>query len=120
MKLKKIENWTMRIDKRDCMNEKEQWRRFPNLRSSKVVEGVSGAYARSLYRAVGVIDSDFKKPLIAVANSWNEIVPGHPKVIMNLVFVILSAAKNLLKQITESSFASLKMTGIRVIITNGS
>jgi dihydroxy-acid dehydratase len=46
-------------------------------RSSKVVEGVGGAYARTLYRAVGAIDSDFKKPLIAVANSWNEIVPGH-------------------------------------------
>ncbi|MBC8234837.1 dihydroxy-acid dehydratase [bacterium] len=61
------------------MNEKNQWRRFPNLRkrSSKVVEGVGGAYARTLYRAVGAIDSDFKKPLIAVANSWNEIVPGH-------------------------------------------
>ena len=46
-------------------------------RSSKIVEGVGGAYARTLYRAVGAIDSDFKKPLIAVANSWNEIVPGH-------------------------------------------
>jgi len=46
-------------------------------RSSKVVEGVGGAYARTLYRSVGAIDSDFKKPLIAVANSWNEIVPGH-------------------------------------------
>ena len=53
------------------MNEKDSWR------SSKVVEGVGGAYARTLYRAVGAIDSDFKKPLIAVANSWNEIVPGH-------------------------------------------
>ncbi len=47
------------------------------LRSSQVVEGPSGAYARTLYRAVGAIDADFKKPLIAVANSWNEIVPGH-------------------------------------------
>ncbi|MBM3236908.1 dihydroxy-acid dehydratase [Candidatus Poribacteria bacterium] len=53
------------------MNEGISWR------SSKVVEGVGGAYARTLYRAVGAIDSDFKKPLIAVANSWNELVPGH-------------------------------------------
>ena len=47
------------------------------LRSSQVVEGPRGAYARTLYRAVGAIDADFKKPFIAVANSWNEIVPGH-------------------------------------------
>jgi len=53
------------------MNEEKSWR------SSKVVSGVGGAYARTLYRSVGAIDSDFRKPLIAVANSWNEIVPGH-------------------------------------------
>ena len=39
------------------------------------------------------------------------------KATMNLVFVILSAAKNLLKRVTKRSFAALKMTGIRVIIT---
>ncbi len=47
------------------------------LRSQKVTEGPRGAYARSLYRAVGAMDGDFCKPLIAVANSWNEVTPGH-------------------------------------------
>jgi len=39
------------------------------------------------------------------------------KATMNLVFVILSVVKNLLKRVTKRSFATLKMTGIRVIIT---
>jgi len=47
------------------------------FRSNKIVEGPSGAYARSLYRAAGFVDSDFRKPLIAIANSWNELNPGH-------------------------------------------
>jgi len=50
---------------------------MPQFRSNKIVEGPNGAYARSLYRATGFIDSDFRKPLIAVANSWNELNPGH-------------------------------------------
>ena len=40
-------------------------------------EGVSGAYPRALYRAVGFNDEDFHKPLIGLANSWSEVVPGH-------------------------------------------
>lgn len=35
------------------------------------------AGARSLWRATGVKEGDFKKPLIAVANSFTQFVPGH-------------------------------------------
>jgi len=46
-------------------------------RSRKTLEGVDGTYARSLYRASGFTDSDLRKPLVAVANSWTEANPGH-------------------------------------------
>ncbi|MEM4264400.1 MAG: dihydroxy-acid dehydratase, partial [Thermoplasmata archaeon] len=47
------------------------------LRSSKAVGGISRAPARGLYRAVGLRDEDFEKPMIGIANSWNNIIPGH-------------------------------------------
>lgn len=34
-------------------------------------------YLRALYKAAGYSDEDLKKPLIAVANSWSELNPGH-------------------------------------------
>ena len=40
-------------------------------------EGLAGAYPRALYRAMGATDADFGKPLIAIANSWTELNPGH-------------------------------------------
>ena len=46
-------------------------------RSSKVFDGVERSVHRSLLRGTGLTDEDFKKPLVAIANSWNEIVPGH-------------------------------------------
>jgi len=39
--------------------------------------GLTGAYPRALYRAMGATDADFDKPLIAIANSWTELNPGH-------------------------------------------
>ena len=47
------------------------------LRSQELLSGVTGVYARALLRPMGYSDDDFKKPLIAVVNSWNEINPGH-------------------------------------------
>lgn len=35
------------------------------------------AGARALWRATGVKESDFGKPIIAVANSFTQFVPGH-------------------------------------------
>ena len=46
-------------------------------RSSKVLDGPDRISHRSLLKASGLTDSELKKPLIAVVNSWNEIVPGH-------------------------------------------
>lgn len=48
-----------------------------DLRSKKMLEGVSGAYPRALFRAMGYDDNDFKKPLIGIVNSWTEATPGH-------------------------------------------
>jgi dihydroxy-acid dehydratase len=42
-----------------------------------IFEGPHGAYPRSLYRAMGYQDGDFKKPLIGIVNSWSEVNPGH-------------------------------------------
>jgi dihydroxy-acid dehydratase len=47
------------------------------LRSREVVEGLEGMPRRSLLRADGLKDGDMKKPFIAIANSYNNIVPGH-------------------------------------------
>ncbi len=50
---------------------------MPKLRSDKVTQGKSAAAARSLWQAAGVAPGDFGKPIIAVANSFTEFVPGH-------------------------------------------
>jgi dihydroxy-acid dehydratase len=47
------------------------------LRSDSLRKGMSRAPARGLLRALGMDDADMEKPLIAVANSFNTIVPGH-------------------------------------------
>ena len=44
-------------------------------RSKDVTEGFERAPARSMLRAVGMQDADFKKPQIGIASSWNEITP---------------------------------------------
>ncbi len=47
------------------------------MRSDEIKQGFSRAPHRSLLRATGVKDDDFKKPFIGVANSFIEIIPGH-------------------------------------------
>ncbi len=47
------------------------------LRSETVMKGLDRAPNRALLHAVGLSGDDFEKPLVAVVNSWNEIVPGH-------------------------------------------
>jgi dihydroxy-acid dehydratase len=47
------------------------------LRSSLMTEGVDRATHRSLFYAMGWDPGDLKKPLVAVVNSFNELVPGH-------------------------------------------
>jgi dihydroxy-acid dehydratase len=47
------------------------------MRSEVVRKGIGSAPARSLLRADGLTDEDFEKPFIGIANSWNDIIPGH-------------------------------------------
>jgi dihydroxy-acid dehydratase len=48
----------------------------PN-RSRMITHGIERAAHRALLYATGMSREDFEKPLVAVVNSWNEIVPGH-------------------------------------------
>lgn len=50
---------------------------MPALRSRTTTVGRNAAGARSLWRATGMTDSDFGKPIVAIANSYTQFVPGH-------------------------------------------
>lgn len=50
---------------------------MPQYRSHTSTHGRNMAGARSLWRATGVKDEDFGKPIIAVVNSFTQFVPGH-------------------------------------------
>ncbi|WP_065188368.1 dihydroxy-acid dehydratase [Shewanella woodyi] len=50
---------------------------MPKLRSATSTQGRNMAGARALWRATGVKDSDFGKPIIAISNSFTQFVPGH-------------------------------------------
>lgn len=49
----------------------------PSLRSSELTNGIGRAGQRALLYATGMDEEDLKKPLVAVVNSFSEIVPGH-------------------------------------------
>ena len=50
---------------------------MPAYRSKTSTAGRNMAGARALWRATGMTDSDFGKPIIAVVNSFTQFVPGH-------------------------------------------
>ncbi|WBA82769.1 dihydroxy-acid dehydratase [Endozoicomonas sp. GU-1] len=50
---------------------------MPAYRSRTSTHGRNMAGARALWRATGMNDGDFNKPIIAVANSFTQFVPGH-------------------------------------------
>ncbi|HTR13441.1 MAG TPA: dihydroxy-acid dehydratase [Roseiarcus sp.] len=50
---------------------------MPAYRSRTTTHGRNMAGARGLWRATGMKDQDFGKPIIAVANSFTQFVPGH-------------------------------------------
>ncbi|MGA4506534.1 dihydroxy-acid dehydratase [Propionibacteriaceae bacterium G1746] len=50
---------------------------MPALRSRTTTHGRNMAGARALWRATGTAESDFGKPIVAVANSFTQFVPGH-------------------------------------------
>ena len=50
---------------------------MPHYRSRTSTHGRTMAGARGLWRATGMKDDDFGKPIIAIANSFTQFVPGH-------------------------------------------
>jgi len=50
---------------------------MPALRSRTTTHGRNMAGARGLWRATGMKDTDFGKPIVAIANSFTQFVPGH-------------------------------------------
>ena len=50
---------------------------MPDFRSKTSTHGRNMAGARALWRATGMKDADFHKPIIAVVNSFTQFVPGH-------------------------------------------
>ncbi len=50
---------------------------MPVYRSRTTTHGRNMAGARGLWRATGMTDADFGKPIIAIANSFTQFVPGH-------------------------------------------
>src|SRR6202162_4669002 len=50
---------------------------MPQLRSRTTTHGRNMAGARGLWRATGMRDEDFGKPIVAIVNSFTQFVPGH-------------------------------------------
>jgi dihydroxy-acid dehydratase len=50
---------------------------MPALRSKITTSGRNAAGARALWRATGMGEDDFGKPIVAIANSYTQFVPGH-------------------------------------------
>ncbi|MFV2055804.1 MAG: dihydroxy-acid dehydratase [Thiohalomonadales bacterium] len=50
---------------------------MPQYRSRTTTQGRNMAGARALWRATGMTDDDFSKPIIAISNSFTQFVPGH-------------------------------------------
>ena len=50
---------------------------MPDYRSKTSTHGRNMAGARALWRATGMTDADFHKPIVAIANSFTQFVPGH-------------------------------------------
>jgi dihydroxy-acid dehydratase len=47
------------------------------MRSDKMKKGLERAPHRSLFKALGLTDEEIKRPMIGIANSANEVIPGH-------------------------------------------
>ena len=65
---------------------------MPKLRSDTSTKGRNMAGARALWRATGLKEGDFGKPIIAIANSFTQFVPGHVH-LKNMGSLVASAIK---------------------------
>ncbi|MEY9935161.1 dihydroxy-acid dehydratase [Catenulispora sp. GP43] len=66
---------------------------MPALRSRTSTHGRNMAGARALWRATGMGDDDFGKPIVAVANSFTQFVPGHVH-LRNVGEIVAEAVKS--------------------------
>ena len=48
-----------------------------DIRSQKILGKPDWCFNRSVYKSVGYSEEDLNRPIIGIANSWNELVPGH-------------------------------------------
>jgi len=66
---------------RELVSPAGSWKQYnlrvPEYRSRTTTHGRNMAGARALWRATGMQDDDFDKPIIAIANSFTQFVPGH-------------------------------------------
>src|SRR3954468_19068111 len=65
---------------------------MPALRSRVTTHGRNAAGARALWRATGMGDDDFGKPIVAIANSFTQFVPGHVH-LRNLGMIVADGVK---------------------------
>ncbi len=65
------------------------------MRSRITIEGIERAPHRCLYKALGLTDEELSKPIIGIANSWNELIPGHKH----------------LREIAEAAKAGIRIAG---------
>ena len=65
---------------------------MPELRSRTTTHGRNMAGARALWRATGLVESDFGKPIVAIANSFTQFVPGHVH-LQNMGQLVAAAVK---------------------------
>ncbi|CAG21851.1 Putative dihydroxy-acid dehydratase [Photobacterium profundum SS9] len=65
------------LERQDEQRNKRIFTVMPKYRSATTTHGRNMAGARALWRATGVKDEDFGKPIIAVVNSFTQFVPGH-------------------------------------------
>jgi len=47
------------------------------MRSDEVTSGIERTPHRALWKATGLDDEDLDRPIIGIANAWNDIIPGH-------------------------------------------
>lgn len=57
--------------------DKDYFKISKTTRSKALVSGPNRAGHRAHLRSLGLTDEDFEKPFIGIANSWNEMHPGH-------------------------------------------
>ena len=58
-------------------SHKEELYHFKDYRSGQLTNGIERAAHRALLYSTGLDTDDLKKPMIAVVNSFTEMVPGH-------------------------------------------